>query len=111
MIFHPEFLLRVLPYENEILIEDVSNQLKSGTVLLIEPLIAYTGKENSRQPGISFQTRVGQYDKPSSKCYYYVTNDERRKLIKLISAYHAKLLKNLHSSDKAGDASNKLHII
>ena len=76
MKFKQVFETRTLPYSQSKITKIVYEQLKNGTIINCPALGTYSG-----QKGISFSTRISDDGLPP---YYWVTNDERRKLLKSI---------------------------
>jgi hypothetical protein len=73
--FQELFLMRTLPFAH---IVKIREQLKYGTIIYSAPL-------PSDDFGIKFSTRVqsaGEYS--ASNVFYWITNDERRMLIRKI---------------------------
>jgi hypothetical protein len=77
MRFHDKQEERILPISQLDMLKSIRNQLRHGTIFVCEHLGAY-----SSHAGIKFLTRL-EISGPS----YKVTNDERRKIIRVLDHY------------------------
>ncbi|MEX0598763.1 MAG: hypothetical protein WD512_19925 [Candidatus Paceibacterota bacterium] len=75
MKFRDDFSIRIIPYSNNELIKKVYEQLKHGTIIDCSDLSL------GGQDGISFSSRLSDF---GYRPFYWVTNDERRRLLKSI---------------------------
>lgn len=79
MKFKPEFVSKRLLYSQDHLIKEVYEQLQNGTIIHCEPLGTFW---YDKATAIEFMTRLP--DDSSELGCYWITNDQRRRLLKII---------------------------